>query len=61
MLSNLGATMQGVFLVIFLAVFIASIKQVIECRVLWLTVDQHLPWKSNTENICTKNIRNFCS
>ena len=31
------------------------IKQVYECKTLGVTVDQHLSWKSNTENIC-KNI-----
>ena len=30
------------------------VKQVIECKTLGLTVDQHLSWKSNTENICNK-------
>ena len=30
------------------------VKQVIECKTLGVTVDQHLPWKSNTENICKK-------
>ena len=31
-----------------------QIKQVHECNTLWVTVDQHLSWKSNTENICWK-------
>ena len=30
------------------------VKQVIECKTLGVTVDQHLSWKSNTENICKK-------
>ena len=30
------------------------IKQVSECKTLGVTVDQHLSWKSNTENICKK-------
>ena len=30
------------------------IKQVGECKTLGVTVDQHLSWKSNTENICKK-------
>ena len=30
------------------------VKQVIECKTLWVTVDQHLSWKSNTENMCKK-------
>ena len=31
-----------------------QIKQVHECKTLGVTVDQHLSWKSNTENICRK-------
>ena len=31
-----------------------QIKQVYECKTLGVTVDQHLSWKSNTENICRK-------
>ena len=31
-----------------------QIKQVYECKTLGVTVDQHLSWKSNTENICKK-------
>ena len=31
------------------------INQVYECRTLGVTVDQHLSWKSNIENICKKN------
>ena len=31
-----------------------QIKQVHECKTLGVTVDQHLSWKSNTENICKK-------
>jgi hypothetical protein len=31
-----------------------QIKQVNECKTLGVTVDQHLSWKSNTENICKK-------
>ena len=30
------------------------VEQVIECKTLRVTVDQHLSWKSNTENICKK-------
>ena len=30
------------------------VKQVIECKTLGVTVDQHLSWKSNTENMCKK-------
>ena len=30
------------------------VKQVTECKTLWVTVDQHLSWKSNTENMCKK-------
>ena len=30
------------------------VKQVIEYKTLGVTVDQHLSWKSNTENICKK-------
>ena len=30
------------------------VKQVIECKTLGVTVDQHLSWKSNAENICKK-------
>ena len=30
------------------------IKQVYECKTLGVTVDQHLSWKSNTDNICKK-------
>ena len=30
------------------------IKQVRECKTRGVTVDQHLSWKSNTENICKK-------
>ena len=30
------------------------VKQVTECKTLGVTVDQHLSWKSNTENICKK-------
>ena len=29
-------------------------KQVYECKTLGVRVDQHLSWKSNTENICKK-------
>ena len=29
-----------------------QIKQVYECKTLGETIDQHLSWKSNTENIC---------
>ena len=31
-----------------------KIKQVYECKTLGVTIDQHLSWKSNTENICKK-------
>ena len=31
-----------------------QIKQVYECKTLGVTVDQHLSWKSNTDNICRK-------
>ena len=31
-----------------------QIKQVHECKTLGVTIDQHLSWKSNTENICKK-------
>ena len=31
-----------------------QIKQVYECKTLGVTVDQHLSWKSNIENICKK-------
>jgi hypothetical protein len=31
-----------------------QIKQVHECKTLGVTTDQHLFWKSNTENICKK-------
>ena len=31
-----------------------QIKQVHECKTLGVTIDQHLSWKSNTENICRK-------
>ena len=31
-----------------------QIKQVHECKTLGVTMDQHLSWKSNTENICKK-------
>ena len=31
-----------------------QIKQVYECKTLGITVDQHLSWKSNTNNICRK-------
>jgi hypothetical protein len=31
-----------------------QIKQVYECKTVGVTVDQHLSWKSNTENICKK-------
>ena len=30
------------------------VKRVIECKTLGVTLDQHLSWKSNTENICNK-------
>ena len=30
------------------------VKHVIECKTLGVTLDQHLSWKSNTENICNK-------
>jgi hypothetical protein len=30
------------------------IKQVYDCKTLGVTVDQHLSWKNNTENICKK-------
>ena len=30
------------------------IKQVYECKTLGITIDQHLSWKSNTENIYKK-------
>ncbi len=37
-------------------IFIESnqIKQVFECKTLGVTVDQHLTWRNNTENICKK-------
>ena len=31
-----------------------SIKQVKQCKMLGVEIDQHLTWKSNTENICEK-------
>ncbi len=31
-----------------------QIKQVSECKTLGVIVDQHLSWKSNSENICKK-------
>ena len=31
-----------------------QIKQVHECKTLAVTIDQHLSWKNNTENICKK-------
>ena len=31
-----------------------QIKQVHECKTLEVTIDQHLSWKSNTEDICKK-------
>jgi hypothetical protein len=31
-----------------------SIKQVYESKTLGVTIDQHLSWKTNTENICKK-------
>ena len=31
-----------------------SIKQVYESKTLGVTIDQHLYWKTNTENICKK-------
>ena len=31
-----------------------QIKQVHECKNLGVTIDQHLSWKNNTENICKK-------
>ena len=31
-----------------------KIKQVYQCKTLGVTIDQHLPWKSNTKNICKK-------
>ena len=31
-----------------------QIKQVCECKTLGVKIDQHLSWKSNTENICNK-------
>ena len=31
-----------------------QIKQVYECKTLGVTIDQHLSWKNNTENICKK-------
>ena len=37
-----------------------SIKQVYESKTLGVTIDQHLYWKTNTENICTK-ITVFCN
>ncbi|CAB4043209.1 RNA-directed DNA polymerase from mobile element jockey-like, partial [Paramuricea clavata] len=30
------------------------IKQVYDCKTLGVTVDQHLSWKNNTENVCKK-------
>ena len=30
------------------------VKRVVECKTLGVTLDQHLSWKSNTENICNK-------
>ena len=30
------------------------VKHVTECKTLGVTLDQHLSWKSNTENICNK-------
>jgi hypothetical protein len=30
------------------------IKQVYDCKTLGVTVDQHLSWRNNTENICKK-------
>ena len=30
------------------------IRQVYKCKTLGVTVDQHLSWKSNSENICKK-------
>ena len=37
------------------------VKQVYECKTLGVTVEPHLSWKSNTENICKKNIGNISS
>ena len=31
-----------------------SIKQVYESKTLGMTIDQHLSWKTNTENTCKK-------
>ena len=31
-----------------------KIKQVYGCKTLGVTINQHLPWKSNTKNICKK-------
>ena len=31
-----------------------SIKQVYETKTLGVTIDQHLSWRTNTENICKK-------
>ena len=31
-----------------------QINQVQECKTLAVIVDQHLSWKSNTDNICNK-------
>ena len=31
-----------------------TVKHVIECKTLGVTLDQHLSWKSSTENICKK-------
>jgi hypothetical protein len=39
-----------------------QIRQVNKTKTLGTTIDQHLTWKTNTENICKKNnIRNFSS
>ena len=31
-----------------------QIQQVYKCKTLGITIDQHLSWKPNTENICKK-------
>ena len=31
-----------------------QIKQVYECKTLGVKIDQHLPWKGNTDEICKK-------
>ena len=38
-----------------------SVKQVFECKTLGVTVDQHLSWKSSTENICKKTVSGICA